>query len=312
MFSCKKIVSACNNPTNVFRYISSTKISFRGFDKWKKLIDCNWLKPETYRKKLIKQKPAYFADPCIKGAILAHVPPPPDPEPKQPLCYVPKTSVSSSQNNNDHPVLKPQCDIPLPSYLCTRYFQEPYPVLPQKIPPEIPSPYGPAIDTPKGEILQKLGFCPEIVFPKKLSEVVKTKEELEEEKKRSEIQIPVQEIKIFDISGIPTVYQKDRLVYICKFSKNLMQSGTHNTHKWVLKFNVQETWENPTMGWTSTGDGHSSYELSFDSSEQAIAFCKKYSYKWQLLERVQKKASTKKKAYADIFSWNKRTRASTK
>lgn len=31
-----------------------------------------------------------------------------------------------------------------------------------------------------------------------------------------------------------------------------MQSGTDNTHNWVMEFDNRERWENPLMGWSST------------------------------------------------------------
>lgn len=54
------------------------------------------------------------------------------------------------------------------------------------------------------------------------------------------------------ISGVPEEHVVNRRVRIFKQSKNAMQSGTADTHKWKLDFENRERWENPLMGWTST------------------------------------------------------------
>lgn len=59
------------------------------------------------------------------------------------------------------------------------------------------------------------------------------------------------------VTGVPEEHVKTRLVKISKATKNVMQSGTDNTHNWVMEFDNRERWENPLMGWTST------YALNF-------------------------------------------------
>lgn len=51
---------------------------------------------------------------------------------------------------------------------------------------------------------------------------------------------------------MPEEHIKNRLVKISKVTKNVMQSGTDNTHNWVMEFDNRERWENPLMGWSST------------------------------------------------------------
>lgn len=54
------------------------------------------------------------------------------------------------------------------------------------------------------------------------------------------------------MTGVPEEHIKDRLVKISKITKNVMQSGTDNTHNWIMEFDNRQRWENPLMGWTST------------------------------------------------------------
>ena len=44
----------------------------------------------------------------------------------------------------------------------------------------------------------------------------------------------------------------------------------------------QERWSNPLMGWTSTADPVSNLSVSFSNPEQAIRFCKKRGWKYEV------------------------------
>lgn len=90
-----------------------------------------------------------------------------------------------------------------------------------------------------------------------------------------------------------------------------MQSGTANTHHWEIEFDNRERWENSLMGWASSGDPLSNTVVSFNTKEEAIAHCEKAGWKW-FVSPVEKPKQKKPKNYAEIFSWDKRTRASTK
>ncbi|CAL4083033.1 unnamed protein product, partial [Meganyctiphanes norvegica] len=59
---------------------------------------------------------------------------------------------------------------------------------------------------------------------------------------------------ITSISGVPLEHIVTRKVLIKKPTKNAMQSGTNNLHKWSLVFDTRERWENPLMGWASSAD----------------------------------------------------------
>uniref|UniRef100_A0A4Y7NK09 NADH dehydrogenase [ubiquinone] iron-sulfur protein 4, mitochondrial n=1 Tax=Megafenestra aurita TaxID=2291010 RepID=A0A4Y7NK09_9CRUS len=111
-------------------------------------------------------------------------------------------------------------------------------------------------------------------------------------------------------TGVPEEHIKTRLVRIWKPVKHAMQSGTNNTHKWKMEFDTRERWENPLMGWTSTGDPLSNLQLDFSTKEEAIAFCEKHGYEYSVSEVVEKQV--RPKSYGANFSWNKKTRTSTK
>ncbi|KAE8738315.1 hypothetical protein FOCC_FOCC016215 [Frankliniella occidentalis] len=112
------------------------------------------------------------------------------------------------------------------------------------------------------------------------------------------------------ISGVPEEHIKNRLVRICKPARNSMQSGSANTHHWEMEFESRERWENPLMGWSSTADPLSNLKVSFASEAEAIEFCEKNGWQWFI--EVPKETKPKVKNYGVNFSWNKRTRVSTK
>lgn len=103
---------------------------------------------------------------------------------------------------------------------------------------------------------------------------------------------------------------KGKIARITKPTKNCMQSGTENTRLWQIQFEELERWENPCMGWGSSGDPVSSLKIKFTSKEQAIAFCEKNNWRWYTDKSQEKKRS--KRSYADNFSFRKRSRVSTK
>lgn len=51
----------------------------------------------------------------------------------------------------------------------------------------------------------------------------------------------------------------------------------------------QERWSNPLMGWTSTADPVSNMQLNFSTPEQAIKFCQKRGWKYEVGQRIPRK-----------------------
>ncbi|XP_044537104.1 NADH dehydrogenase [ubiquinone] iron-sulfur protein 4, mitochondrial [Gracilinanus agilis] len=119
-----------------------------------------------------------------------------------------------------------------------------------------------------------------------------------------------EKLDITTLSGVPEEHIKTRKVQIFVPARNNMQSGVNNTKKWKIEFDTRERWENPLMGWASTADPLSNLVLTFSTKEDAIAFAEKNGWSYDIQERRVPKP--KSKSYGANFSWNKRTRVSTK
>ncbi|KAK2985602.1 hypothetical protein RJ640_006865 [Escallonia rubra] len=86
------------------------------------------------------------------------------------------------------------------------------------------------------------------------------------------------------ISGIPEQHLRRRII------------GVLN--------NIRSLWENPLMGWTSTGDPYANVGeagLSFDSEEAAKEFAEKHG--WDYMVKKPQTPLLKPKSYADNFKW---------
>jgi len=146
--------------------------------------------------------------------------------------------------------------------------------------------------------------------PKELKAVLESKDEIaHREKMKGSITIDVP-LDITPVSGVPEEHGHSRRVRIFKPSKNAMQSGSSNTKKWKLEFETRERWENALMGWASSGDPLSNMQIDFENKEDAAAFCEKNGWTWFVEEPIEREM--KPKSYGANFSWNKRTRVSTK
>ncbi|XP_076973246.1 NADH dehydrogenase [ubiquinone] iron-sulfur protein 4, mitochondrial [Tamandua tetradactyla] len=119
-----------------------------------------------------------------------------------------------------------------------------------------------------------------------------------------------EKLDITTLTGVPEEHIKTRRVRIFVPARNNMQSGVNNTKKWKMEFDTRERWENPLMGWASTADPLSNMVLTFSTKEDAVAFAEKNGWNYDVEER--KVPKPKSKSYATNFSWNKRTRVSTK
>ncbi|XP_045452793.1 NADH dehydrogenase [ubiquinone] iron-sulfur protein 4, mitochondrial [Melitaea cinxia] len=118
-------------------------------------------------------------------------------------------------------------------------------------------------------------------------------------------------VDISPITGVPDEHIKTRRVRIYQPSKNAMQSGTSNTHHWEMEFDTRQRWENPLMGWTSTGDPLSNMKIQFATPDEAIEHCEKNGLIWYL-DVPKREKELKPKSYGVNFAWNRRTRVSTK
>ncbi|XP_033215300.1 NADH dehydrogenase [ubiquinone] iron-sulfur protein 4, mitochondrial isoform X2 [Belonocnema kinseyi] len=145
---------------------------------------------------------------------------------------------------------------------------------------------------------------------KDVKKVLKEPSQLQhEEALNGYIIVPADE-QVGIISGIPEEHIKTRRVRIYQPVKNAMQSGTNHTNFWQIEFDTRERWENPLIGWSSTGDPMSNLKVDFASKEEAIQHCQKMG--WECYVQKPDEEKPRPRTYGTNFSWNKRTRVSTK
>lgn len=111
-------------------------------------------------------------------------------------------------------------------------------------------------------------------------------------------------------TGVPDWLVKERKARIFVPARTAMQSGSFNTRNWHIEFDTVERWENPLMGWASNADPLSNLCLTFPSKEAAVSYAEKHGWNYEIDEKHEVKM--KAKSYGANFSWNKKTRVSTK
>eukprot|EP01006_Ploeotia_vitrea_P034169 TRINITY_DN65718_c11_g3_i2.p2 TRINITY_DN65718_c11_g3~~TRINITY_DN65718_c11_g3_i2.p2 ORF type:complete len:161 (+),score=41.07 TRINITY_DN65718_c11_g3_i2:24-485(+) len=87
-------------------------------------------------------------------------------------------------------------------------------------------------------------------------------------------------------------------VVVAKRSRNAMQQGSGG-REWLVEFVPHEKWLNPLMGWTSSNDTATQVKMSFDTKEEAIAFCERQGYEFKVVEAKPKRSRVK--SYADNY-----------
>jgi hypothetical protein len=91
---------------------------------------------------------------------------------------------------------------------------------------------------------------------------------------------------------------------IFKPAKNAMQSGTAKTREWQLDYEPEQARViEPLMGWTSSTDMKQQLTLTFDSKEEAIAYCEREGIAYQVIE--PKPMARRIAAYADNFAFRR-------
>ncbi|KAG6804581.1 NADH dehydrogenase [ubiquinone] iron-sulfur protein 4, mitochondrial [Apis mellifera caucasica] len=150
----------------------------------------------------------------------------------------------------------------------------------------------------------------EIIVRKIKTDLVSKEEKLAREARKEAVIIVSDAEDVGICSGVPEEHIKSRTVRIYCPAKNAMQSGTNNINHWQIDFDTRERWENPLMGWTSTGDPLSNLHVTFATKEEAIAHCNKMRWKYYI--QNPNINNPKPRSYGTNFSWNKRTRVSTK
>jgi hypothetical protein len=95
------------------------------------------------------------------------------------------------------------------------------------------------------------------------------------------------------------------LARIYRPAKNAMQSGKAKTKDWVLEFEpASARRSDPLMGWTQTTDMDGQVRLSFETSDEAVAYANRHGIAFQLFD--PKPARKIIKAYADNFAFGRK------
>jgi hypothetical protein len=88
-------------------------------------------------------------------------------------------------------------------------------------------------------------------------------------------------------------------------ARTAMQSGQAKTKEWMLDYEPEQprTVE-PLMGWTSSADMRQEVQLSFDTKEEAIAYCERHGVAYQVFET--KPPARPRVSYSDNFAYTRR------
>ncbi|BFG35786.1 hypothetical protein CerSpe_220600 [Prunus speciosa] len=109
--------------------------------------------------------------------------------------------------------------------------------------------------------------------------------------------------EIGKVSGIPDEHLRRRVV-IYSPARTASQQGSGKVGKWKINFVSTQKWENPLMGWTSTGDPYAHVgdsTLGFDSEEAAKSFAERHG--WDYVVKKRQTPLLRVKAYADNFKF---------
>ncbi|PAV71075.1 hypothetical protein WR25_11279 [Diploscapter pachys] len=118
--------------------------------------------------------------------------------------------------------------------------------------------------------------------------------------------------EVADIGGVPLEHQTGRRARIFQPPRGTTQAGWNNAQGWKIQLDTRERWDNPLIGYCSSGDPLSNIDMAlhFATREDAIAFCEKNRWQWEIEEPNERQI--KPKNYGSNFSWSKRSRVSTK
>ena len=92
---------------------------------------------------------------------------------------------------------------------------------------------------------------------------------------------------------------------IYKETKPATQSGHHRGDHWRMDWDILprgHRWENPLMGWQSSGDFMQGSNIHFESKEDAIRFAERQGYEYFVQEPNSRKVVPK--AYANNFLYS--------
>lgn len=127
--------------------------------------------------------------------------------------------------------------------------------------------------------------------------------------KEDRITVP-EKADLSHVNGVPEEHLASRKVRIYIPARPATQSGTFGTRLWRIDFDNRERWENPLMGWASSGDPLSNLNMEFDTPEAAVEFCQRQG--WPCFVEPPHRPKLNIRSYGANFSWDKRTRVGSK
>ena len=94
---------------------------------------------------------------------------------------------------------------------------------------------------------------------------------------------------------------------IYKPARTAMQSGYARTRDWIVEY-VPEKGKpiDPLMGWVGSTETTSQVRLSFDTREEATAYCERHGIAYQLFEPKPRRAVIRPNGYGDNFAAGRR------
>ncbi|CAI2302692.1 unnamed protein product [Caenorhabditis sp. 36 PRJEB53466] len=115
------------------------------------------------------------------------------------------------------------------------------------------------------------------------------------EKPTQKTPVNVSADETMEIAGVPLEHQDARTARIFRPAREATQSAWGNTKSWTIELDNRQRWENPLMGWSGTADPLSNVgmDLKFASKEDAIAFCVKNRWEFDVEEPHERQIKAK-------------------
>ena len=95
---------------------------------------------------------------------------------------------------------------------------------------------------------------------------------------------------------------RGRKVYIYQAARVATQQGWKARNVWKIDWEQETRWQNPLMGWSSSGDPVGQTQLAFPSREAAIAFAADQGWTYVVKNIRYPKVAAKK--YGSHFEYN--------
>ncbi|PPQ91698.1 hypothetical protein CVT25_012911 [Psilocybe cyanescens] len=118
---------------------------------------------------------------------------------------------------------------------------------------------------------------------------------------------PTRDVLVADvISGAPRELHH-RSVRIYQPTRNTMQSGSGKSERWRIDFDTLAgagRWENPLMGWASSGDYMQGTRMTFKSKEDAMHFAEKQGWDYYVQHATVKRIPPKNYAENYVYKPN--------